>query len=99
MVASPAVAGQAARGRRQGGTKWALRLVVVHRATGRPRRRGKAPRCLRRVCPAAGEPRVQHRAVKVGPADLADWAARHAAARHPRWKNKREGGQLVSYGN
>jgi len=76
-----------ARGRQRGSQR-ALRLLVAHGAARGRRRRGESPGRLRGVGAAAGQPRVENRAVKVRPADLAHRTARHAAARHPRWKSE-----------
>lgn len=84
MVTAATVTRQTSGGRRQRGSQGTLRLLVVHSAARGRRRRGESPGCLRGVRAAAGEPRMENRAVEVRPANLAHWTARHAAARHPR---------------
>lgn len=83
MVAAATVTRQTSSGGRQRGSQRTLWLLVVHSAARSRRRRGESPGCLRGVRAAAGQPRMENRAVEVRPANLAHWTARHAAARHP----------------
>lgn len=84
--AAATVTRQASGGGRQRGSQGALRLLVAHRAARGRRRRRESPGCLGGVRAAAGQPRMENRAVKVRPAYLAHRAARDPAAGHPRWK-------------
>lgn len=79
--AAATVTRQTSSGGRQRGSQRTLRLLVAHGAA-RGRRRRESPG-LRGVRATAGQPRMENRAVKVRPADLAYRTARHAAARHP----------------